>query len=82
MPPESGLPPVEPAYQSMVSPAFTDPLIETVPALALEPFVPTGAAGKVFTVADPVLTFTEVAFVDEQTIFPEALFEALFFNRT
>ena len=50
VPPESWLPPVELAYQSMVSPAFTDPLIETEPALALEPFVPVGLDGSGFTV--------------------------------
>lgn len=82
VPPESGLPPVELAYQSIVSPEFTDPLIETVPGLTLEPLVPTGADGKAFTVEVPVLTFTEEALVAEHTIFPDAPFEASFFNRT
>ena len=82
VPPDKGLPPVELAYQSIVSPVFTVPLITTVPVPILEPFVPVGTEGNVLTVAVPVLTFTEEALVAEHTIFPEAPFEASFFNRT
>ena len=82
VPPDNGLPPVELAYQSMVSPVVTAPLIETVPVPFLEPSVPVGLEGDVFTVAVPVLTFAETALVAEQTTFPDAAFEALFFKRT
>ena len=82
VPPDNGLPPVEFAYQSIVSPTFTLPLITTVPVPILEPSVPVGLEGKAITVAVPVLTSTEVALVAELTTFPEALFEALFFKRT
>ena len=50
VPPDNGLPPVAPEYQSIVSPAFTDPLIATVPELELDPSVPVGLEGSAFTV--------------------------------
>ena len=81
VPPDSGLPPEELAYQSIVSPVFTEPLISTVPVPILEPSVPVGLEGNALTVAVPTLTFSEVAFVAEQTTFPDAPFEALLFNR-
>jgi hypothetical protein len=81
VPPDNGLPPVELAYQSMVSPVVTAPLIETVPVPYLEPSVLVGLEGNALTVAVPVLTSTEVALVAEQTTFPVAPFEALLFNR-
>ena len=82
VPPDNGLPPEELAYQSIVSPVVTAPLIETVPVPFLEPSVPVGLEGNALTEAIPVLTSTEVAFVAEQTTFPDAAFEALFFKRT
>ena len=50
VPPDNGLPPVELAYQSIVSPAFTDPLIVTVPAPEFDPSIPVGLDGSALTV--------------------------------
>ena len=55
IPPESGLPPVELAYQSIVWPALTEPLIATVPVPYLEPSVPVGLEGNAFTVTVEVI---------------------------
>jgi hypothetical protein len=45
VPPVNGLPPVAPAYQSIVSPVLTDPLIATVPDPVLDPSTPVGLEG-------------------------------------
>ena len=55
VPPDSGLPPEELAYQSIVSPAITAPLIETVPVPYLEPSVLVGLEGNAFTVTVEVI---------------------------
>ena len=81
VPPDNGLPPEELAYQSIVSPVVTEPLISTVPVPILEPLVPVGLEGNALITAVPVLTSTEIALVAEQTTFPDAPFEALLFNR-
>ena len=72
LPPYKILPPVGFSYQSIVSTEFTPQLITTVPVPILEPSIPVGLEGKVFTVANPVLTFTGVALVAEQTTSPNA----------
>ena len=82
LPPDKTLPPVGFSYQSIVSPEITLPLITTVPVPILDPFVPVGLEGKVFTTAVPVLTFTETALSAEQTTSPNAEFGALLFKRT
>ena len=82
LPPDKTLPPVGFSYQSIVSPEITPPLITTVPVPILEPSVPVGLEGKVFTVANPVLTFLSVADNAEQITFPNAPCKAVLFKRT
>ena len=57
VPPDNGLPPEELAYQSMVSPVVTAPLIVTVPVPFLDPSVPVGLEGSALTTPVPDATF-------------------------
>ena len=82
VPAVNGIPKVEFSYQSIVSPEITLPLITTFPIPIVDPSVPVGLEGKVFTTAVPVLTFLSVANNAEQTTSPNAEFEALLFKRT
>ena len=63
IPPVNTVPPVEAAYQSMVSPLPGVALNETVPVPQREPAVPVGADGTAFTVA-----VTAVLVADKQPV--------------
>lgn len=60
VPPASILPPVEAAYQSIVSPAPGVADIPTVPVPHRDEFVPVGREGIVFTVADTALRVADI----------------------
>ena len=53
-------PPVDAAYQSMVSPAPAVADISTVPVEHLVPFVPEGVAGNALTVAVTAVLVAEI----------------------
>ena len=67
-PPSKGEPPVETEYQSIVKPVPAVAEITTVPVPQLEPAVPAGKVGTVFTVAVTAVLVTEtqpvVVFLD------------------